>query len=184
MPPDPASTWLSVADQVQRHLTAALRGDRATADDLAQEVFLRLRRSLPTLRHLDRLGAWVRRLTRSVLIDHLRRQRPMQDLTGYEPSSAAVAAAGPDGLATFVRDQVDHLPTHEAAAIRLVDLAGAAPQDAARTLGITHGALKARLRRGRGRLRQAIDRCCAVVLDGRGAPLACEPTAASTCTSC
>lgn len=172
------ATWTSVEGVVRGYLMRRLGGDAATADDLVQEVFLRLRRGIAALRTADRLGPWVARLARSVLVDHLRRQRPGAPSATEPVAPSADADADAADLARLrrhLRAQVDALPPHEAAAIHLVDLDGVAPAAAAGRLGIGLPALKARLRRGRQHLREAIDRCCAVILDGRGHPTACEP---------
>lgn len=176
--------WSTLEHTVRGYLHRRLGGDAATVDDLAQEVFLRMRGGLDALRSAAALGPWVMRIARGVLIDHVRRRRPtapVQDL----------AAAKDDGedrddlamLAVFLREQVDALPGHEAAAIRLVDLDGVPPAQAAERLAIGLPALKARLRRGRLHLRLAIDRCCAVTLDGRGNPTDCIPRGAG-CGAC
>jgi RNA polymerase sigma-70 factor (ECF subfamily) len=177
-------TWTAVEDNVRGYLHNRLGGDAATVDDLAQEVFLRLRNGLDGLRSAGSLGPWVMRVTRGVLVDHIRRRRPsapVEDLVAEEGGSEdrEVIAA----LAGFVRERIDDLPAHEAQVISLVDLDGLAPADAAKRLAIGLPALKARLRRGRQRLRLAIERCCAVTLDGRGQPADCTPLGAG-CGSC
>ena len=178
---DAAASWGTVEAAVRGYLLRRLHGDEATADDLVQEVFLRLRRGLDDLRRLDRLGPWVMRLSRSVLVDHLRRRRLTAPLVDT-PAPVADASDELALLATCVRQQVDHLPAHEAAAIRQVDLAGVPAAEAAMYLGIGLPALKARLRRGRAHLRAGIDRSCEVLLDARGQPTACEPR--SDCAGC
>ncbi len=177
-------TWAAVEDAVRGYLHNRLDGDAATVDDLAQEVFLRLRNGLSGLRSAGALGPWVMRIARSVLIDHHRRSRPTVPVG--EPAAVEGPAEDQDGLAAlgaFARQLVDALPAHEAAAIRLVDLDGESPVTAATRLGIGLPALKARLRRGRQRLRHAIDRCCAVGIDGRGQPTGCTPLGAG-CGAC
>lgn len=180
------AAWTTVESTVRGYLLRRLAGNHV-ADDLVHEVFLRMRRNLDTLRSADRIGPWTTSIARSVLIDHLRRTRTtvaLPDDALHEPETDAEA---PDlaGLAAYAQAQVEALPTHEAAAVRLVDLQGVAPAQAAVQLGIGLSALKARLRRGRQRLRLAIDRCCEVLLDARGRPTACErrqPT--PSCTTC
>jgi RNA polymerase sigma-70 factor (ECF subfamily) len=177
-------TWISVEDTVRGYLYNRLGGDAATVDDLAQEVFLRLRNGLDGLRSAGSLGPWIMRVTRGVLVDHIRRRPPsvpVEDLVADDGAceERTVIAA----LAGFVREQVDTLPAHEAEAIRLVDLDGLSPADVAERLAIGLPALKARLRRGRQRLRLAIDRCCAITLDGRGQPADCAPHGAG-CGAC
>jgi RNA polymerase sigma-70 factor, ECF subfamily len=182
------TAWTSVEQQIRAFLLKRLGKDIATVDDLVQDVFLRLSKHLPQLRSIDHLGPWTARVTRSVLIDHLRRQRP-------QPSSADTLATLPAvdaelttddpmliALRTYAAQQIAHLPPHEQLAIRLVDLDGVSPRAAAQQLGIGLPALKARLRRGREHLREAIEQCCAISRDAVGRPLGCEST--TNCGPC
>lgn len=171
-------TWSAVDGAVRGFLTRRLRGDAATADDLTQEVFLRLRRSLGDLRDAGALGGWVMRIARSVLVDHLRRRPPTTTIDGVEPTQPEHDGGDAGDLAllgTWLRGQIDTLPAHEAEALRLTDVDGLTMSQAATRLGIGLPALKQRVRRGRARLRSALDTCCAVILDGCGRPTACEP---------
>lgn len=169
--------WSAVEGPVHGFLQRRLRGNAAIADDLTQEVFLRVRQGLTDLRSAEALGPWVMRIARSVLIDHLRRRRPTSGMEGVDPGQTADADEDPGDLARlsgWLHGQLDHLPAHEAAAIRLTDLDGLTMVQSAERLGIGLPALKARVRRGRARLRLALDACCAVILDGRGRPTDCE----------
>ena len=66
---------------VQQHtgniigLAWRLVGNREEAEDLAQEAFLRLHRSLPEFRGESRISTWLYRTTTRLAIDHLRRER-------------------------------------------------------------------------------------------------------------
>jgi RNA polymerase sigma-70 factor, ECF subfamily len=171
-------TWSAVEGAVRGFLTRRLRGDAATADDLTQEVFLRLRRGLDDLHDADALGAWVMRIARSVLVDHLRRRTPTVAIAGIDPCQPDQAGEDAGDLAllgTWLGGQLDVLPAHEAQALRLTEVEGLTMSQAATRLGIGLPALKQRVRRGRARLRSALDACCAVILDGRGRPTDCEP---------
>jgi RNA polymerase sigma-70 factor (ECF subfamily) len=179
---DAARAW----EHVDRTVRGYLHRDAATADDLAQEVFLRMRRGLDDLRSLDRLGPWVMRIARNALIDHLRRRRDapgnLVDDAIHAPAIDCDDPADLAALSHFLRTQIAALPAHEAVAVRLVDVDGVSPSAAADQLGIGLSALKARLRRGRLGLRQAVDRCCAVTRDVRGRPTDCIPrTSGSPC---
>ena len=50
--------------------------DHATAEDILQDVFVKIHRKLPSLRANDRLEAWVWRIARNAIADHFRRMRP------------------------------------------------------------------------------------------------------------
>lgn len=176
-PSDLEANWRNIEATVRGYLLRRLAGDQATADDLTQETFLRLNRHRDGLRDARGFGPWTMRIARSVLVDHLRRVRPGLpiELAEAHPQPEEPAPRVSTGLGRYLHAQVDALPDHEAVAIRMVDVAGVAPADAADRLGLGLPALKARLRRGRLRLREAVDRCCAVVRDGCGQPIACEP---------
>ncbi len=176
------TAWTEVEQQIRAFLLKRLGKDVATVDDLAQEVFLRLSQHLGQLRSVDHLGSWTARITRSVLIDHLRRHRPQQTsnnaLATLPAVDAELSSNDPmlNALRSYAVQQVDQLPPHERLAIRLVDLDGLAPRAAAEQLGIGLPALKARLRRGREHIRTAIEQCCTITRDALGRPLGCEST--------
>ena len=180
--------WASLDHTLRGYFHRRLAGDVATVDDLVQEVYLRMRGGLASLRSAGSLGPWVMRIARGVLIDYLRRQRPsvpVEDLPTTAPADAHDGNACDDltALGAFVRERIDALPAHEAVALRWVDVDGLSPATAAARLEIGLSALKARLRRGRQRLRLAIDHCCAMTLDGRGQPADCQPRGAA-CGAC
>jgi RNA polymerase sigma-70 factor (ECF subfamily) len=105
--------WRELVEDHSRYVYAILmRGYRlpaGEAEDIFQDVFARVFERLDTLRDDDALVAWIGRLTRSLCIDHLRRQRPTQELTDEE--------AGQDDheleqieLAVVIRDALHRLP--------------------------------------------------------------------------
>ena len=65
-------------------------GSREAAEDLAQEVFLKLHRSLASIESADHLAYWLRRVTTHRCIDRLRRQKQMQ----IAPLDEALELAG------------------------------------------------------------------------------------------
>jgi RNA polymerase sigma-70 factor (ECF subfamily) len=179
------ASWQTLEPIVRGYLARRLAGDDTLVDDLAQEVYLHWQRGLPTLRATDHPGPWLMRLTRNVLVDHVRRRRPLVAMPTSDPAALEPSPDHEDQLraAGYLRQRIAFLPAHEAAAIRLVDLADVPPADAATQLGIGLPALKARLRRGRARLRADLTRCCDIHPDVRGQPTACEPRQAGACSA-
>ena len=60
------------------------------------------------------------------------------------------------------------LPAVYRQAITLVELGGLSQTEAARRLGVPLSTMKARVQRGRARLRELVETCCAIGLDVRG----------------
>ncbi len=75
----------------------------STADDLAQEVFVRVVRSAETYDDRERERAWVFRIARSVLVDHQRRRNRTPQGTG--PIDRAVAS--PQAVALDLQQALD-----------------------------------------------------------------------------
>jgi RNA polymerase sigma-70 factor (ECF subfamily) len=66
-----------------------LVGNREEAEDLAQEAFLRLHRSLPDFRGDSRISTWLYRTTTRLAIDHLRRERIKRKLFFFRQDNDA-----------------------------------------------------------------------------------------------
>lgn len=145
----------------------ARRAPDDAVDDLVQETFLRIHRSLPELRDADRVAPWVFRVCRSVLVDRARRQRPEDPMiveqvdpdSVVEPDATAVVAGW---LPAFV----ETLPDGYREAVRLSELEGVSQREVAERLGLSASGARSRVQRGRKLLRQALDECCRVTLEG------------------
>ncbi|MEZ4384546.1 MAG: RNA polymerase sigma factor SigZ [Nannocystaceae bacterium] len=177
------------AEALFRDFAGALRGflrartaDDATADDLVQEVFLKIHRSAGELRDGDRVGGWVFQIARNVLADHYRRgdgrperrnhadaalhlERAVDEAADLE---AEGAAAQNRQLGLWLAATIQALPEPYREALTLVELEGLSQREAAERLGISHSGLKSRVQRGRAQLRRALARCCDVELDRAG----------------
>ena len=158
-------TWEEVARDHGRFLyTVAYRltGDHHEAQDLVQEVLLRVRRGLVTYVP-GSLEAWLSRIATNAFLDDVRRRRrrpvePLPDdaervLAGAPAADDALAAAGlPDHLQAAVRA----LPEDFRAALVLCDVVGLPYAEIAEALGVPVGTVRSRIHRGRALLREAL----------------------------
>lgn len=126
------------------------------ADDVTQDVFLKVFRSIDELRDPAALAPWLCGIARNTARDWLRRRRRR----AAEPLVAEIEAAeapSEDALAARVLALVRTLPDayRETLVLRLVEgLSGA--EIAART-GLTHGSVRVNLHRGMSLLRPLLD---------------------------
>lgn len=87
MTPTVENIWENFASQLRNFIRARVR-DHTAAEDILQEVFVKIQRKLPTLRAGQRIEAWVWRITRNTIIDHFRRARSSEPL----PTELTIAA--------------------------------------------------------------------------------------------
>lgn len=189
MPRPPTATFASVHATYRPRLVGYLRRmlGPADAEDVAQEVFLRVERALPQLDDAASLRPWLYRVAQRSALDWLRRQRAARQAGGPDASEApgAAEAAGeeqPSAEAAWlvqatrscVRMHAELLPEPYRVPLLLSESDGLPDAEIARSLGLTVGTVKIRLHRARQRLRRELDRSCVVYLE-EGSRLACEP---------
>jgi RNA polymerase sigma-70 factor, ECF subfamily len=137
--------------------------DRARAEDLAQEAFVKAFRSLPTFRGESAFGTWLTAIAPNPSRSRLRADGPplvSLDLARLVPGQAdALRRLEERERAETVRRAVLTLPARYRDAIVLYYFEDRDLQEAARILGVPEGTLKAQLHRGRELLRR---RCAAL----------------------
>ena len=141
-----------------------LTGNDADAQDLVQEVLLRVRRGLETYRP-GSLEGWLSRITTNAFLDEVRRRRrrptvalpdePDRVLAGSEGADVALAAMG---LPDDIQDALRALPEDFRAAVVLCDVVGLPYEEIASQLGVPVGTVRSRIHRGRAALRGVLVR--------------------------
>ncbi|HVO40356.1 MAG TPA: RNA polymerase sigma factor SigZ [Spirochaetia bacterium] len=159
-------------EQYSRRLGAFIRGrvaDEAEAEDILQEVFLRIHRHLCCVASWDKPGGWVFQIARNLIVDHYRGRRETVEVPEDLPAESPEREEDPrDELALSLRQMVDALPEQDREALVLTEYEGLSQVELARKLGISLSGAKSRVQRARARLRDVLLRCCHFELDRRG----------------
>jgi RNA polymerase sigma-70 factor (ECF subfamily) len=185
----------ATAERVWRELEGRLRpfvarrvAAPADADDVLQDVFLRVQRSIAQVREEDRLGPWLFQVARSAIAEHgrARMRHPLaRDADVVEAPAPEPSGADDDELTSELVACVAHfvtlLPSPYREAITLTELEGVSQKDAAAMLGISHSGVKSRVQRGREQLRRMFEDACAIELDARRKVTECEPRSCGGC---
>jgi RNA polymerase sigma-70 factor, ECF subfamily len=131
--------------------------DRFQAEDLAQEVFLQLYRSLSSVESEAHLAFWLRRVTINRAIDHLRREPSGSSATLVEADSLASETAEVDPiLGRRLRSLLRELPPAARAVVLLRYQEDLDPTEIARTLKMSVNTVKSHLRRSLALLRERL----------------------------
>ncbi|HEX4901734.1 MAG TPA: sigma-70 family RNA polymerase sigma factor [Acidimicrobiales bacterium] len=162
---DRVPTWEEIArDEGDFIYTVAYRltGNREDAQDLVQEVLVRVQRGLRTYRP-GSLRAWLGRITTNAFLDDARRRtrRPVsalpEDPDAVLPAAPdAAEASEADGLPDHVQAALGEVPTEFRVPVVLADVVGLSYTEIADQLGIPVGTVRSRIHRGRLALREAL----------------------------
>lgn len=132
-------------------------GDRTQADDIAQDVFVRLYRFLGNIESASHLVFWLRQVTSRRCIDEKRTFRLFAvPLESVEKSTASNSEPGDPILQRRLRALLPTLPAQQRIAITLRYQEELDPMDIARVLGIPVQTVKSHLYRGLRALRKKL----------------------------
>jgi len=162
------------------------------AEDVAQEVFLRVDRGLEGFRGESSVGTWIYRVARNAALDRLR-SRPAWLESVRQPGTHCSNEDPADGMSQFpderasleryligkemsecIRGRIGNLPGSYGEVLALKELGGMTNAEIASALGVSEGAVKIRLHRARSLLREDLGTHCNLYRDERD-ELACDP---------
>lgn len=133
-------------------------GSPDAADDVVQEVFIKVYRSLATFDGVAAFSTWLYRVTRNTCLDAARagKHRPLP----FDPADTVIRAPGDLAdevtLSTAVEAAMASLPPEERDALNAVTLFGMTYAEAGVSLGVPAGTVKSRVFRARRALIAAL----------------------------
>jgi len=178
--------------KILRYLTR-LVGEHE-AEDLTQEVFIKVSRALKTFRGESQLSTWIYRIATNGALDRLRSfssQRMAQKRLSndsiaegeieIEDKNVWTGEKAPsietllirEEMNECIRDFIENLPPDYRTVIVLRELEGLKNKEIAETLGVTLDTVKIRLHRARVKLKKELETHCSFYRDERN-QLACE----------
>lgn len=160
-------------------------GDAATAQDLVQETFVRVVRSIGQYSHRGAFSSWLYRVAINLCKDHLKKKRPpVVSLNEYyttvagrkvlvmdevaDESARTDAAVESTEREKLVRRLLAGLSEEQRAVILLKEYQALTFAEIAEVLGVPEGTVKARLYRGLRAMRQQMERDGRAPEDGSG----------------
>lgn len=132
-------------------------GDRAEAEDVVQDTFIKAWRIAPRWREGQaRFSTWLYQVASNACLDRLRRRRPTEDIdervdAAPGPGPEAVLAEAQRGAQ--VQAALDALPPRQKTALLLFHHQGLSQAEASAAMGISEDALESLLARARRTLR-------------------------------
>ena len=145
-------------------LAYRLTGNSHDAEDLTQEVFMRVFRSLSSYTP-GTFEGWLHRITTNLFLDSARRKQRIRFEGLADDAAARLGGKEPTPAEAFDERHLDDdiqaalkgLAPEYRAAVILCDIEGLSYEEIADTLGVKLGTVRSRIHRGRAQLRVALE---------------------------
>lgn len=176
--------WNRFSEHVRNFVRQKI-SDEKDAEDVLQDIFMRIHKGLPKLENRDRVQSWIFGIARRALADYYRKK-------GRDREEAAGAEVKPEGdddpvfnLTEFEGDHdvheevlswlipmIDELPEKYRVPLRMADVEDKTQQEVADHLGLSLSGAKSRVQRGRRKLGEILAACCEVEFGDAGRAVA------------
>lgn len=143
-------------------------GKHDEAEDLTQDIFLKIFKALATFDRRANFQTWLISISRNLCIDHYRSVRKERETIAREVDASTLSPASREtgplvalerrDLRELVRHALERLPLTLRTAVVLRDLQELSYQEIADQLGLPEGTVKSRINRGRIELARQIRR--------------------------
>lgn len=144
-------------------------GDASIADDILQDVFLRIHSRIGTLKANHKMQHWIYQIARNAIIDHYRTHRTTEELpetlAALEPEPTDIAR---QEISSCLVPMIQELPDHYREALMLSEIKGWTQQTVATKQGVSLSGAKSRIQRGRTMVQDMLLECCRFEFDHRG----------------
>jgi RNA polymerase sigma-70 factor (ECF subfamily) len=180
LPPDLQTIYDQFQAKIRRYLSRVVGA--TDAEDLTQEVFIKVSQALPSFRGESTVSTWIYRIATNTAFDRLRSlavqrgtRTPLELLPlATEQPLGIDQDLGRKEMNECIRRYIENLPPPYRSVLVLSEDEGLTNQQIADVLGVSLDTVKIRLHRARSRLRNQLGSGCTFYRDDRNEP-ACEP---------
>ncbi len=173
--------WLKLGNKLKAFILSKVH-DETTADDILQEVFLKIHSKIDTLNDDTKIQSWIYQITRNLVVDYFRsikkdRQQLLYPFENEEDSSNEFMV---ETLQDMVK-MMDDLPQKYCEALCLTELEGMSQKVYAEKIGISYSGAKSRVQRAKKMLKDMLMKCCHYQFDKYGTVIGIYPANCCCC---
>jgi RNA polymerase sigma-70 factor (ECF subfamily) len=159
--------WQDMSTRLKTFITHRVP-DEQTAEDILQDVFLKVHTRIDTLSNQDKLESWMYQIVRNAVSDYYRARRPTAEVPHTLLAPVEEEHDLAQELIPSLREMIRRLPEEYREAIVLTEYEGLTQRELAERLGISVSGAKSRVQRAREKLKAMLLDCCHFELDRRG----------------
>lgn len=163
---DVPSLWIEHKEALRNYILKRIK-DQDTANDILQEVLLKVYGFCLSKSGVTNLRSWLFQIAHNTIVDHFRKTKKYTDKEVPEISEEEENMAFKDAV-EFIEPMLGFLPAEYAIPLRMADLEGIKQAEIAKKLNLTLPATKSRIQRGRQLLKAEFITCCHFQTDVAG----------------
>jgi len=149
--------------------------DESIADDILQEVFVKIHSRIDTVKDIRRLNGWIYQIARHAIIDYYRTKKVAAELPETIAHSDASENNNGVDVLPCIEAMVKRLPEKYRQAVILTTYQGLTQKEMGEKLGLSISGAKSRSQRAREKLKDMLMECCDFELDRYGKIIDYEP---------
>ncbi|MDZ7658718.1 sigma-70 family RNA polymerase sigma factor [Fodinibius sp.] len=176
--------WQKFSDQVRGFIRSKVSSDEV-AEDILQDIFIRIHEGIGNLKHEDRVQSWVFGIAHRALADYYRQEGRDKE----EPAGPDIKTGGDkdfifdlnefegehdvhEEVLSWLIPMIDELSEKYGKPLKMADVEGKKQQEVADHLGLSLSGVKSRVQRARQKLGEVLAACCEVQFGEEGRAVA------------
>ena len=175
-------TWLNFEQKLHGYILSMVH-DNAVADDILQEVFIKMHENIDQLNDHTKIRSWLFQICHNLIMDYFRNTRKSDQLKSIiqgKEYEEPVEDLMSESLEDMIRMMSD-LPPEYCDALCLVELKGISQKEYAEKSGISYSGAKSRVQRARKMLKDMLMKCCHYEFDKYGTVIGIYPAHCCCC---
>lgn len=161
------------------------------AEDLTQEVFIKLLRSREKGISINNLQNWLFSIAKNSVIDYYRKKKIILETINednnhdlkYEYDELILTEGQQLRLKVYLKTVIQELPENYRVLIEMSELQGLSQKEIAEELGMNYTTVRSKIQRGRQKIKKAISNCCEIIQGGKGSIIGYRPKKNKPCAS-
>jgi len=162
--------WVESKDRLFAYALSRFK-EKELAEDVVQEVLLKLHKSCCSGKEINNLNAWLYQITHNASLDILKKEAKNRELSQIESTNSSVLL---EEISSFIKPLIEILPEKYAIPLKMSDLEGIPQKEIANKLGLGLSATKSRIQRARTQLKELIITCFHIETDKNGALISAD----------
>lgn len=161
-----AQIWNEFSDALRGYINSRVKND-AIADDILQEVFIKIHLNINNIKKQESLKSWIYTIAHNTIMDYFKKQSKVSDthqIIRSENDETTNDHSHKDCLIPLI----NNLPENYRDALLLSEIKGMKQAEVAKQLNISLSGAKSRIQRGRNLLKQGFMDCCNFKLNESG----------------